>query len=312
MGKGNNTVLVEENYKLKSSFSSKQTQSIATAIAFLTIPLIFFTLFVIIPVIQAAYFSLFKWNGLGPLTDFRGFQNFYNIFTDKIFFSKALKNNLLIILFSLVIELPFALMIALAIGRKFKGSVIFRSIFFLPFILAEVIAGVIWSFMYNPQLGLQNTFLSKIFPFFSGIEFLGDPNIVFFSIMIVIMWKYFGFHMVIYIAGLQNILDEVEEAAYVDGVTKWQLNWHIILPMLKPTIIMSVFLSIVGALQVFDIVWAMGKGDPVNSAETMITYLYKFGFQRFSLGYGSAVAIVIFLFCVVFNLFYQRTLSKQD
>jgi raffinose/stachyose/melibiose transport system permease protein len=210
------------------------------------------------------------------------------------------------------IQLPIALIISLAIGRRFKGSVIYRSIFFLPYILAEVIAGVIWSFIYNPQLGLQNTFLVKLFPFLANVAFLGDPNLVFYSIMVVIIWKYLGLYMVIYIAGLQGILDELEEAAYVDGVSRWQLNWHIIIPLLKPTILITVFLSIIGSLQVFDIVWAMSKGDPVNASETMVTYLYKFGFQRFSLGYGSAVSIVIFLFCFIFNIFYQKTIARQE
>ncbi len=295
---------------MKKTLRSRKKNDILTAFFFLIVPFLFFTLFVIAPVIQAAFFSLYKWNGLGPLTNIIWGDNFINIFKDEVFY-KALFNNFQIIVFSLLIELPLALVIALAIGRNFKGSVIYRAIFFLPYILSEVIAGVVWSFMFNPQYGFQNTGLMKLIPALANVEFLGDPRLVFYSIMTVIIWKYFGLHMVIYIAGLQNIAGEIEEAAYIDGASRFQLNWHIILPLLRPTIAISVFFSMIGSLQTFDIVWAMGKGDPVHAAETMVTYLFKFGFQRFSLGYGSAMAIVIFIICVAFNIFYQKSISKQ-
>ncbi len=295
----------------KVSSISKKKKDIISAIGFLIFPLIIFTIFVIIPVFQAAYFSLYKWSGLGKLTNFIGFKNFINVLSDAIF-HKALINNFLIIVLSLLIELPVALIIALTIGRRFKGSVTFRTIFFLPYILAEVIAGVIWLFIFNPQFGIQNTFITEIFPWFGTFSFLGDIKIVFYSIFGVITWKYFGLHMIIYIAGLQNIPEELEEASQIDGVSRWQLNWHIILPLLKPTILISVFFSIIGSLQIFDIIWAMSRGGPVHASETMVTYLYQFGFQRFSLGYGSATAVIIFLICLIFNLLYQKFIIGQE
>ncbi|HEY1406608.1 MAG TPA: sugar ABC transporter permease, partial [Spirochaetota bacterium] len=154
--------------------------------------------------------------------------------------------------------------------------------------------------------------LAKIFPILKDSAFLGNPNTVFYAIFFVMWWKYFGLHMVLYIAGLQGIPEELEEAAVIDGATETQLNWHILIPMLKPAIMISIFFSIIGSIQVFDIVWAMGQGDPINSAETMVTYLYKFGFQRFNIAYGSAVAIIIFVICLLVNLVYQRILSRQE
>jgi raffinose/stachyose/melibiose transport system permease protein len=118
--------------------------------------------------------------------------------------------------------------------------------------------------------------------------------------------------MVLYITGLQGIPEELEEAAYIDGATELQMNWKIIIPMLKPAIMISVFFSIIGSIQTFDIVWVMGQGDPINGAETMVTYLYKFGFQRFNIAYGSAVAIVIFIICLLVNIIYQRVISQQE
>lgn len=288
-----------------------QRNAILTAFAFLAIPMLVYLIFVVFPIFQAAYFSLYKWNGLGSLTDFRGIDNFTKIFTDPIF-GKAIINNFKIVFLSLIFQIPLSLMIALVIARRFKGAVIFRTIFFLPYILSEVIAGTIWSFVYNPQIGIQNTVLADWIPWLANFQFLGHQDTVFASIFVVLIWKYFGLHMVILIAGMQSIPVEVEEAAYIDGVNKWQLNWHIILPLLKPTILLSIFFSIVGSFQTFDIIWAMGRGDPVNGAETMVTYMYKYGFQRFQLGFGSAVAVVIFMITIGVSLLYQKLTAEKE
>jgi raffinose/stachyose/melibiose transport system permease protein len=301
--KGDDVMLFKRKSKLGKT-------NILMAFTFLVIPLILYTLFVIIPIVQAVRYSFYKWNGLGPMTNFVGLKNFIEVITHDVF-HKALLNNFIIIALSLLLQLPTALLLALLVGRRLKGSVFFRSIFFLPYILSEVIAGVMWQFIYHPQFGIPNSFLAKIFPSLQTMALLGDPKTVLYAIFVVLWWKYFGLHMVLYIAGLQNIPDELEEAAYIDGANEFQLNWYVIIPLLKPTILISVFFSIIGSLQVFDLVWAMTKGDPVHSSETMVTYLYKFGFQRFNLGYGSAVAIVIFFICLIINYFYQKLLMRE-
>ncbi len=278
--------------------------------SFLILPLAFYTLFVIFPVFQSIRYSFYRWKGLGALTNFIGFENFRQILKDAVFF-KALGNNFIIIILSLVFQLPFALFLALLIGRKIKGSVFFRSIFFLPYVLSEVIAGAIWQFIYHPQFGIANSFFAEIFPQLRTSAFLGDPKLTLYLIFVVLWWKYFGLHMILYIAGLQSIPDELEEAAYIDGASEVQLNWYVIIPLLKPTILISLFFCIIGSLQVFDIVWAMGKGDPVHAAETMVTYMYKFGFQRFNLGYGSAAAIIIFCVCLIMNAIYQKLIVER-
>ncbi len=304
---------MNDKAKKSSGFGkSVKLRNTLTAVGFLTLPFVFYSIFVIVPVLQAAWFSLFKWNGLGPMTDFVGVRNFLKIFADPVF-RIAISNNLKIVVLSLFFQLPLALFIALIIARKFRGAVVYRAIFFLPYILSEVIAGVIWSFIYNPQIGIQNTGLANIIPGLAQFPFLASPQTVFYSIFFVMIWKYFGLHMVLYIAGLQGIPQEVEEAARIDGVNWWQMNWFIILPLLRPTIFLSVFFSIVGSFQTFDIVWAMGRGEPVNAAETMVSYMYKFGFQRFQLGYGSAVAIVIFVITMSVGVIYQKLTSiKQN
>lgn len=268
--------------------------------------LILFTTFVVAPVFQAAVFSLYKWNGLGPLLDFRGIDNFVLLAKNAIF-HKALAHNMQIILISLVIELPLALVVALIIGRsEFRLAVLFRTFFFLPYVLSEIITGVLWQFIYHPQFGLIRSFYAFFFPGHAAPTLLGNPSTVLGAIMVVIIWKYFGFHMSILIAGLQDIPKDIREAAIIDGATGVQTIGYIVLPLLRPTIVVSAYFSIIGSLQVFDVIWAMGKGDPVNAAESMVTYLYKFGMQRLNIGFGSAVAVSIFALCLFFSIIYNR------
>jgi raffinose/stachyose/melibiose transport system permease protein len=141
---------------------------------------------------------------------------------------------------------------------------------------------------------------------------LADPDVVMYTLFVIISWKYFGFHMIIMLAGLQNIPREVEEAALVDGASRNQTIRHITLPLLGPTIRVSVFLSIIGALQLFDLVWATTKGGPVNASNTMAIYMYDWGFRRQELGYGSAVAVIIFIIALVLALLYQRYVMSRD
>ncbi|MBO4440324.1 MAG: sugar ABC transporter permease [Spirochaetaceae bacterium] len=297
---------------------NKKKQNFWIAMAFLIIPLIIFTFFVVLPVFKAAVYSLFRWNGMGPLTgsnagrktQFVGLENFKEILTDPIFW-KSFGHNVKIIVLSLLIELPIALVLALIISTKSKTNIALRTVFFIPYVVSEVIAGVVWTFIYSPQYGISTTILASLFPPGTDFAFLGRPETVFNAIFIVVIWKYFGLYMILYIAGLQGISDDIREAAAIDGASPLQLNLFIIIPLLLPTIVVTLFFCIVGSLQTFDIIWAMGKGDPVNSAETMVTYLYKFGFRRSQMGYGSAIAIVIFVICVTFNAVYQR-LIKQD
>jgi raffinose/stachyose/melibiose transport system permease protein len=141
---------------------------------------------------------------------------------------------------------------------------------------------------------------------------LGDTRTVLLAIFVVLTWKYFGFHMLLYMAGLQNIPPEIEEAALIDGVNKRQMITYITIPLIGSTIRTSVYLSVLGSLQVFALVWIMTKGGPVNASEVMSTYMYRFSFVRFQLGYGSAVAIVMLLISLVFSLAYLRLVRQAD
>jgi raffinose/stachyose/melibiose transport system permease protein len=284
---------------------------VATIAGFLLPAAIIYMGLVLLPVAQAVYYSFFRWNGLGPMTNFTGLANYARAFSDRIFVG-ALSHNLILVAMSLAFQLPLSLALALLIREIRWGRALFRTIFFLPFVLSEVITGVVWTFIYRPQGGLINALLKLVAPGVPETALLADPKTVLYALFVVITWKFFGYHMILYIAGLQNIPSEIEEAAAIDGCSRLQALRYITIPLLGPTIRLSIYLSVLGSLQFFDLIWIMTTGGPVSASDTMATYLYKFGFQRFQLGYGSAVAVVIFLLCFSFSLVYQRFAMRQD
>lgn len=298
--------------KLKGGTGSpRRFQDNLTIFLFLLPAVTLFLVFVLYPIVQSIYYSFFNWKGFGPAVDNVGLENFKNILSDKAFL-QGLKNALLIVVFSLFIQLPLSLMLAVFVGRDLPGRVFFRTIFFMPYVLSEVITALMWLFIYNPDP--ERGFINALVVFFGGESqaWLANTDIVMPAIFIVLTWKYFGFHMLLYMTGLQNIPEEIEEAGRIDGANALQNFFYITLPLLGSTLRTSIYLSILGSIQQFVLVWIMTRGGPVNASETLATYMYRFGFVRFQLGYGSAVAIYMFILCLTFSLIYQRLTRQPD
>ena len=277
---------------------------------FLLPALVLYLVFVIIPIIQAAHFSLYKWNGLGPLTDFVGLKNYQVALASDVFW-QAVGNNVLVIVLSLLLQIPFSLGLAILLNRRFPGRAIFRLLFFLPYVLSEAITGIVFSLLLQPD-ALVDTALQRV-----GLEgliqdWLGNTDIVMITLFVIISWKYFGFHMILLLAGLQGIPREIEEAALIDGAGRWQAFRYVTLPLIGPTLRVSVFLSVIGALQLFDIVWVMTGGGPLNASTTMAVNMFKTGFEKQQMGYGSAFAVLLFLCALVVALLYQRFVLRRD
>jgi raffinose/stachyose/melibiose transport system permease protein len=283
--------------------------ALLTALIFVPPAVLLFTIFVILPLGEAAWFSLFKWNGLGWPSLFIGLKNYTRLF-DNADFRTAFVNNLLIILFSIAIQLPLGLGMALLLARRAWGSVAFRLIFFLPYVLADVAAGLIFRFIFDGNYGP----VSAIIQAFGGqpLFMLAAPNLAFTALIIVVVWKYFGFHMMLYIAGLQGIDRQLYEAAEIDGATAFQRFRSITIPQLAPMLKLSVFFSVIGALQLFDMVIPLTGGGPFEQTNTMVSFMYNFGITRMRVGYGSAVGVLLFIVCVTFALFYQRFLMRDE
>ncbi len=282
-------------------------------LAFTAPGMIIFVTFVLMPIAQSAVFSAFNWQGFGALTDFVGFGNYTRLLNHGVF-QQALTHSFIIMILSLTIQLPMALGLALVVGRgHLHGKRFFRLVLFVPYVFSEVITALIWRSVLSPNPGaLLNTVLGAIIPNYQPVGWLGERDIVLYAYFAVLTWKYFGFHMILYMAGLQNIPADLEDAARVDGATERNVLRYITLPLLGSTIRLTVFLSVLGSFQQFVLVWVMTEGGPVNASELIATYLYKYGIQRFNLGYGSAVAIVLFLITLIFSIGYQRIIMRQD
>jgi raffinose/stachyose/melibiose transport system permease protein len=282
---------------------------LATALLFLPPALMLFTLFVVLPIGEAAWYSGFNWNGFGRPTRWIGLDNYRFVFESRGF-GTAFRNNLLIIAVSLVIQLPLALSLALILAEKFRGAVALRMLFFLPYVLAEIATGLIFSFIYDGNYGL----LASIYRAF-GAEaphLLASTQTSMLAILIVVVWKYFGFHMMLFIAALQGMDRNLVEAARIDGASRWQVLRYVVIPLLYPTIRLSIFFAVVGSLQLFDLVMPLTRGGPADSSNTMVSFLYNHGISRMRVGFGSAIGVILFLICVTFAFTYKRWFMRDE
>jgi raffinose/stachyose/melibiose transport system permease protein len=272
--------------------------------------LVLFVGFVLLPIGVAAYYSLHDWNGFGPVTDFIGLENYSRALTDDVF-QHAVLHNATIAVLSLVFQLPLSIALALLLNRRLRGRAFLRLVVFAPYVLSEAITAVIWLLMLQPE-GFVDEVLRTIG--LGGLvqEWLADGSVVLYTLFVVITWKYIGFGIILLLAGLQSIPNELREAAALDGATPWKTTRLVVLPLLGPTIRIWIFLSVIGSLQLFDIVWIMTAGGPAGASTTMATYLIDRGFRRYEFGYGSAVAVVLFMICFAFALLYQRYALRRD
>lgn len=275
--------------------------------------MLIFLMFFLWPIAQSAAYSLYDWNGLGPLTDYVGLANYERLLNHRIF-HMAVQHSLTLVVLSLVIQLPLSLGLALIIGRgNLPGRRIFRAILFVPYVFSEVITAIIWTYVLHPDPdGLLNTIVRSLVPGFTSTGWLGNPETVIYVMFVVITWKYFGFHLILYMAGLQAVPDELEDAARVDGASELNVLRYVTLPMLGSTIRLTIYLSILGSFQQFVIIWVMRQGGPGNGSQVIATYLYKFGILGFHLGYGSAVAVLLSITMLIFSIVYQRFVMRRD
>ncbi|SCL31574.1 raffinose/stachyose/melibiose transport system permease protein [Micromonospora nigra] len=283
---------------------------LGTIAIFLAPALVLFLLLVIAPIVIAGYASVFRWNGFGLPEEFIGLDNFTRAFGDPVFRGDLWRGAVLIGL-SLVIQLPVSLGLAMLLNQPLRGRSLYRVVFFAPYVLSEVTTAVLFTLVLSPNRGLGDTLSGWLGVDVGGAVF-ADPDTVLFALFLVVSWKYFGFHMILYLSGRQNIPQELTEAATTDGASTWQVFRYVTLPLLGPTIRISVFLSVIGTIQLFDMVWVLTGGGPIHASETMAVTMYQYGFRRFEVGYASAISIVMFLLSLVFALLYQRFVMRRD
>lgn len=268
-------------------------------------------LFVAWPVFTAVRFSLYKWKGFGPLTEFVGLDNYKLVLQDDAFTS-AVAHNMIIVVGSIIVQLPLGLGIALLLNRKMRGQGLLRTIIFVPYVLAEVIAGVVWFQLLQPQYGTVDAILGSVGLHGPEEGWLGTPEYALWTVLAVLTWKYLGLAVILFLAGLQSVPEELYESAQLDGASWWQVQRKITIPLLGPTIRTWCFLSMIGSLQLFDMVWILTGGGPANATTTMATYLVNQGTKSHNYGIAGAASVILFVIAFVMAILYQFFILRRD
>ncbi len=279
--------------------------------AFLAVPLIMYLVWVIIPIGRTFYYSLSDWDGLSKNVEFIGLENFKTLFNDRIF-TTALMNNIKWFIFFIIIPVPVGLGFAMLLDMKFKGSKLFKTLVYLPMTLSFVVIGTMWSWIYEPQYGALNSFLDAMGLDFLITPWLSDPEVVTFSLIFAAIWRQIPYMMVLFLAGLKNVSKDQVEAAIVDGANSWQRFWNVILPALKPSMIVAITVSIIDSLRAFDIVFVMTKGGPFHSSTVLANFMYLEAFNNYRMGYGSAIAVIQFAITFGFIILYLLNAMKNE
>jgi raffinose/stachyose/melibiose transport system permease protein len=252
--------------------------------------LIVYTLFVLYPIVRSFLYGFYNWNGLSK-PKYIGVENFYRILTDSIFW-KSFKNNVFVILASVFGQIPLGILAAAALSGKLKGRSFFRTAFFIPMILSTVVVGLLWNTILNSQIGLLRGALLAL-GFTHTPDLLGNPKTAIYTLCGVIVWQFIGLYMIIFLAALQNIPADINEAADIDGAGEVTKFFRIRLPLLWNTIAAAMVLCISGSMRSFDLIYVMTEGGPAHATEVMATYMYNKTFTVNQYGYGSAVSLVI-------------------
>ena len=273
---------------------------------------LFFLLVIILPVILSGYYSVLEWDGFSE-AKFIGFDNYKKLFVHNMDgFPRAVKNSFFFLVVSLFVQIPFSLLLALILGNGIKGEGFFRTVFFVPVILATVVIGQLWMKIYNPDYGILNVFLRTI-----GLEsleraWIGDTKTALVASFIPILWQYVGYHMLLLYAAIKTISPDIYEAAKIDGANGRQIAGRITIPLIIPMMKVSAVFSVTGALKVFDLIYVLTNGGPAGASEVPSTIMVKTIFKSYKYGYGSSMAVFIILECFLFTGIVRYVFGKLE
>ena len=292
-----------------SLLEMRQRNTRKVAALFLAPVTILLIVFILYPIIDTFITSGYQWNGISSAKEFIGFENWKTLLTDKNFWI-AFRNNLVIMVLSIVIQIPIGLALATFLDFGGKKLTVFKVIWFVPLLMSSVAIG----FLFTYALATNGGIVSTISGWFGGgnVDLLGNPKTALLTVIIVICWQFTPFYMVYFMAAFTNIPYDVFEAARIDGATRGQYFWRIALPLLVPSMKSAAILSMVGSLKYFDLIYVMTGGGPGTSTELMATYMYKQSFKNFNMGYGSAVAGGMFILISMVSLITMKLLKGKE
>tara|TARA_R110002124_G_scaffold86958_1_gene224289 strand:- start:3982 stop:4899 length:918 start_codon:yes stop_codon:yes gene_type:complete len=287
----------------------KRNEIMITPWLFLTPAILFFMLYVIFPIIQSFQVSAYTWDGLGE-RDYVGLENYRELWDDPAFYT-SLRNNF-IWLFMYLLAIPAGLFIALFLNQTIPGIRIYKSLFFFPFVISQVVVGLVFTWFYDPTFGLLNSMLGVIG--MGPINVLGDPTYVTYGIIAAGLWPQTAYCMILYLTGLNAVDPEQIEAARLDGAKGWKMLWYVIIPQLKPATFIAFVVTIVGALRSFDLISIMTNGGPFGESRVLSFYMFEVALSEygFRLGYGAAIAVILFLIMLCFIVYFLYSMYQEE
>ncbi|MDR3494193.1 MAG: sugar ABC transporter permease [Ancalomicrobiaceae bacterium] len=291
--------------------SSRRLARDLAPIVFLGPAVLLLLVFLIYPLMSSFRLSLLAWNGLGHEGSYIGLANWWRLLHDGLFWAAA-KNNILLAVFSVLIQLPIAVVLAVVLDGLGRGSQLLKILYFLPLLMSSVALGVLFKNFYDPNFGPLNALLEGIGLGGLQQDWLGDTHFSLASVIAVICWQNIPFYMVLFLAGLASFPAELSEAAVLDGASQMTIFWRLKLPHLKGTLRTGALLAIIGSLRYFDLIYVMTGGGPEGASELMATYMYHQVFASFQLGYGSTVASAMFIVVTVIAAISLRLTSRLE
>jgi raffinose/stachyose/melibiose transport system permease protein len=297
---------------LKGDFIMHKLLRDKKIISILILPgLSIFVFAVFLPIVLSAYYGMTSWSGIGK-PEFVGLANFKElIFHDKVFWI-SLRNALLLAMGFVLIQHPLCLTVAIMLDHMGgKLEKVFRAIFFVPCVISVVVTSRMWVGIYDPQYGLLNKVLDLLHLGFLKQEWLGDPKLVLWSLLIIIMWQGFGWGMLIYYAGIKGIPEELYEAARIDGASGLSLYTKITIPLLQPIIRINVTLAVISALKQMETIYLTTNGGPGSSSQFLANYLYIKAFNSFEYGYGNAISLLFVVACLIATFLLNKLLKRE-
>jgi multiple sugar transport system permease protein len=274
---------------------------------FLTPALIMFTTYVLIPIVWSIGYSFYDWDGLGKPV-FIGLKNYIDIWGDDDFWA-ALKNTV-VWLFGFLLAIPAGLGLALLLNQKVFGIRLSKALFFFPFVIAQAVIGLVFTWFYNPDSGILNYVLSWFG--FAPVAILADERYVTFGLIAAALYPQIAYCMILYLTGLNNLRPDLIEAARLEGSKGWHMLWNIVLPQLRPATFIAVVVTVIGSLRSFDMIDIMTQGGPYNTSTVLAYYMYQVSIDQYRMGYGAAVATVLFAIMSVYIVFILYRVYQQE
>ncbi|WP_182113121.1 MULTISPECIES: carbohydrate ABC transporter permease [unclassified Actinotalea] len=305
--------LVEQAPGARPRRRTRRRSPFLTALPYLVPSLLIYGYFIVYPMLDSVRLSFYRWSGFRTEEpEFVGLDNYVRLFTQDPVFWKSFGNSVIWVVLSLAIPMLLGLLLALALNRQMVGRSLMRSVIYIPSVFASITVAAMWRWIYNPTLGMVNQLLEAVGLGAWTQTWLGDPKIALYSVFAASVWQAVGFPMVLFLAGLQSVAQELVDAAKVDGANAWQVFRNVTLPALRPTTVVVVILTIINSLKVFDLIVGMTGGGPAQSTQVLALWSYTQSFTNHSFGAGGAVATVLLLLSLCLVIPYMAWSMKGD